>query len=142
LSGPSLYYLDTNVLIAIVEPVAPPEAGQMAFLEKLARGEAAAITSELSLSECLVKPFADNNQRAIDAYFALFTEPSALLVMAVMREILIDAARRRAGSKIPLPDAIHVSTAHAAGCTAFITQDRRIRFGGSMLLSRWIGIDA
>jgi predicted nucleic acid-binding protein len=137
-----LYYLDTNVLIAIVEPVASLEAGQVAFLDKLARGEASALTSELSLSECLVKPIADNNQRAIDAYLALFSEPSALMVMAVTREILIDAARRRAESKMPLPDAIHVSTAHAAGCSAFITEDRRIRFGGSMLLSRWIGIDA
>ena len=137
-----LYYLDTNVLIAIVEPVASLEAGQMAFLDKLARGEAAALTSELSLSECLVKPIADNNQRATDAYLALFAEPSALLVIAVTREILIDAARRRAESKMPLPDAIHVSTAHAAGCSVFITEDRRIRSGRSMLLSRWIGIDA
>lgn len=135
-----LYYLDTNVLIAIVEPVAPLEAGQIAFLDKLARGEAAAITSELSLSECLVKPIADNNQRAIDAYFALFSEPSALMIMTITREILTDAARRRAESKISLADAIHVSTAHAAGCSVFITEDRRIKFGGSMLLARWTGI--
>jgi len=138
--GLPLYYLDTNVLIAIVELVASLEAGQMAFLEKLARGEAAAITSELSLSECLVKPIADNNQRAIDAYLALFSEPSALMVMTITREILTDAARRRAESKISLADAIHVSTAHAAGCSVFITEDRRIKCGGSMLLERWIGI--
>jgi predicted nucleic acid-binding protein len=135
-----LYYLDTNVLIAIAESPTSLETGQMAFLDKLARGEAAALTSEASLSECLVKPFADNNQHAIDIYLALFSAPSALMVMAITREILIDAARLRARSKMSFPDAVHVSTAHAACCSVFVTEDRRIRLDGPMALSRWSGI--
>ncbi len=76
----------------------------------------------------------------LDVYLALFSAPSALMVMAITREILIDAAQLRAGSKMSFPDAIHVSTAHAARCSVFVTEDRRIRLDGPMALSRWNGI--
>lgn len=134
---PALHYLDTNVLIAIIEPVAPLTAGQSYFLERLTSGEAAAVTSEFSLAECLVKPYAEKNQKAIDAYLALFESRRALVAVAVTREILLHAAQLRALSKVSLPDTIHVATAEVAGCSVFITEDRRIRPAQPMELSRW-----
>lgn len=139
---PALHYLDTNVLIAIIEPVAPLTKSQAAFLERLSSGEAAAVASEFALAECLVKPYAEANRKAIDAYLLLFNASRALAVMAVTREILVHAAQLRARSKISLPDAIHVATAEVAGCRVFVSEDRRIRPAEPMRLTRWTDFSA
>lgn len=134
------HYLDTNVLIAIIEPVMPLTDAQAQFLTQLDEGETFAVTSELSLSECLVKPYMDGDQRAADAYFALFEAQPGLAVVAVTREILINAARLRARTRMALPDAIHVSTAAIAECEIFVSDDRRIRMPSGLTVQRWSGM--
>lgn len=137
---PRFHYLDTNVLIAIIEPVMPLTDAQSRFITRLDRGEAFAITSEVALSECLVKPFADGHQPVIDAYLSLFESQRGLAVMSVTREILINAARLRGAFRLSLPDAIHVATAEAAECAVFVTEDRRIRTP-SMRQTSWTLIE-
>ena len=121
------HYLDTNVLIAIIEAVAPLTRAQTDFIARIDSGETIAVASELALSECLVKPIADGNEAAIQAYMALFGSGRTLAVMTVSRDILIEAASLRAVSRMKLADAIHVATALAAGCSIFITDDSGIR---------------
>ena len=50
-------YLDTNMFIYTVEGYAPEEAFLRELLAALEGGRFAAVTSELSLAEVLVKPF-------------------------------------------------------------------------------------
>lgn len=137
---PRFHYLDTNVLIAIIEPVMPLTEAQSQFLARLDGGEAFAVTSELSLSKCLVKPYADADQRVADAYFALFGAKRGLAVVSVTRDILINAARLRANTRMFLPDAIHVSTAEIAGCEAFVSDDRRIKVPDGLAMQSWSGM--
>lgn len=131
-------YLDTNILIALVEPVAALTPGQADLLERMERGDFVGLTSELALSECLVKPIADDNARAQAAYHDLFSARSSLLVFAVTRDVLVSAAALRAGVRLKLPDAIHLATAIQSGCTAFLTNDSDFKPGGLPVeIRRW-----
>jgi predicted nucleic acid-binding protein len=65
--------------------------------------------------------------------FASIPEASAAPVIVGLRieplsaEIAVDAAIIRGSRRIVLADAIHLATARAAGATAFVTNDRRLR---------------
>jgi len=135
------YYLDTNVLIAIVEAAGPLTKEQSGFIARIDAGEHIAIASELALSECLVKPIADANEAAIRAYLALFDGGHTLAVMAVSRDILVEAARLRAVSRMKLADAIHFATALAASCSVFMTDDSGIRPTSDLIMQSWRTMD-
>ena len=63
--------------------------------------------------------------------------PSAWLsVLPVERTILIEAARLQAQLTLRLPDAIHVATAVAAGCSTLLSNDRRLRVPADLKLLR------
>ena len=139
---PALHYLDSNVLIALIEPVAARTAGQADFIAKFDRGEFFAVASELALSECLVKPLADGNAHTAAAYHDLFSASSSLLVMGVTRAILVAAANLRARSRLKLPDAIHLATATEAECIAFVTNDRDFKAAEAPFdIVRWDQLD-
>ena len=119
-------YLDTNVLIALVEPVAPLTPNQRLFVEQLDAGALFAVTSEIALAECLVKPLADDVAHTVRAYYALFAAQSWLMAMPVSRAILIESAALRATHRMGLPDAIHVASARLVEASTFVTDDRRL----------------
>jgi predicted nucleic acid-binding protein len=98
-----------------------------------------AVTSELALAECLVKPMVEHNQAAAAAFQEFFTDGGTLAVVPISREILIRAAELRANTRMPLPDAIHVATAEITACTIFISGDRRIKVPAGIRLAKWIG---
>ena len=120
-------YLDTNVLIALIESVAPLTSPQKQFVTRLDEGQLFGITSELALSECLVKPLADDVQQAVSAYHALFSSQSWLAVLPVSRDVLVEAAVLRSIHRMALPDAIHVASARLAGVLLFVSDDRRLK---------------
>lgn len=95
------------------------------------------VTSEITLAECLVKPFADKDIFAVEAYMAFLGEQPGLPVVPISRSILLSAARLRAETKLKLPDAIHVATAKWAECSAFITNDRGIRHEDGLRVIIW-----
>ena len=120
-------YLDTNIFIYAVEGYEPEAAFLQGLLAALEEGRFAAVTSELTLAEVLVKPFGLGREDAVAAYTELLTPSVRLTVPPVGRAILVEAARQRAALGTPMPDAIHVATALAAGCELFLTNDRRLR---------------
>lgn len=122
-----LAYLDANVVISIVELSSPLSPAQLDFIAALDRGDVDAVTSELTLAECLVKPMADRNLVTVSAYLQALDGRPPLLSAPISHSILVSAARVRAESGMKLPDAIHIATALDAGCDLFITNDRRIK---------------
>jgi len=96
-----------------------------------------AVTSEITLAECLVKPFADRDIFAVETYNSFLSQESGFPVIPISRQILLSAAQLRAENGLKLPDAIHVATAKWAGCSAFVTNDRRIKEGDSMRVVLW-----
>lgn len=135
--APARFYVDTNVVIAIIESSGALTPGQAAFIDDVDRGRNTAVTSELTLAECLVKPMADRNLETVAAYLAFLDGRPQLPVMPVSRAILLEAARLRAESGIKLPDAIHIATASAVNCDVFLTNDRRVKAYVGIKIQWW-----
>ena len=136
MARPSRFYIDTNVAIAIIEASGSLTPGQTAFIGDVDKNRIDAVTSELTLAECLVKPMADRNAGRVAAYLAFLDGRTLLSVLPVSRPILVEAARLRAETGIKLPDAIHVATASAANCDVFLTNDRRMKTS-NITIQQW-----
>lgn len=119
-------YLDTNLFIYALEGFPEFADTIRELFAAIENGALSAITSELTLAETLVKPFMDNDSQRQQAYLDAIQTSDVLTVLPVSREILIEAARLRSSSSLRLPDAIHLATALSAGCTSFLTNDRKI----------------
>ena len=84
-------------------------------------------TSELTISECLVKPLKNKNIEAVNNYLSSIKNNNLLEVVSVSKDILLDAAKIRADIWWKLPDAIHWATAIKYNCKYFFTNDRKIK---------------
>ncbi len=111
MAGRLRYYLDSNVIISVVEATGVFGPAQARFIERIDAGEIEALTNELTVAECLVKPFAERNAVAIAAYLSFLDGRRELPILPVSREIILDVARLRSEQAIKLPDSIHIATA-------------------------------
>lgn len=100
------------------------------------------MTSELTLHECLVKPFADGNRRLAKKYDDFFNPELGFECTELTRPLLIEAARLRATLKLKTPDSIHVAAALAMSCTHFLTNDHRLRVPAPLTALAWDDIEA
>lgn len=110
---------------------------QALFFAHVDQRQIEVVTSEITLAECLVKPFADKDIFAVETYMALLGEQPSLPVVPISRSILLSAAQLRAETKLKLPDAIHVATAKWAECSAFVTNDRGIKHDDALRVIVW-----
>ena len=121
-------YLDANIFIYAIEGFENYKPILLRLLEMIDSGKINAITSELTLSECLVKPYKYNKIDIANVYERFIQSSSTLNVKGIFRDILIDAAKIRAkGVALKLPDAIHLATAISEQCKIFLTNDKGIK---------------
>lgn len=118
-------YLDTNVFIALVED---EDETRVALLSELICKQPTDeppvfCTSEVTLAETLVKPLRLQRETVVQRYEGTILPSYWLDVVPVARDVLYFAAVIRSQFKLKLPDAIHLSSAYAAGCTHFLTRD-------------------
>ncbi|WP_339762750.1 type II toxin-antitoxin system VapC family toxin [uncultured Hoeflea sp.] len=131
-------YLDTNALIGILETSDELDRAQDLLVQEISSGELEAATSELALAECLIKPITDRDEALVRDYLRLLASDSTFLrVIPVTREIILEAARVRAGTRIKLPDAIHLATAKIGQCQAFVSNDKRLASATAMPFRLW-----
>jgi predicted nucleic acid-binding protein len=128
-------YLDTNFFIYSLEEVEPWVVVARRILAALDEGACSGVTSELSLAECLVKPLELGQADLVRTYQAFLQERRFFSVVPITRDLLVEAARLRAISRIKLPDAIHAATALQRRCTSFLTNDTRLTIPGIEVLS-------
>jgi predicted nucleic acid-binding protein len=120
-------YLDTNVFIAAFEHATARADHARWLLSAVEAGWIAGATSELTLAELLVKPLQVGASDLVEAYKDMIQSTAGFEVVTVDRDILIEAARVRAGRlSIRLPDAVHVATARHLGCDCLVTGDGRL----------------
>lgn len=121
-------YIDTNIFIYALEGYPEFAEALTLFFTAIDEGMVKAVTSELSLAESLAKPLMDDNTALENLYLEVFQSSLSLRLVPISRQILIEAARLRAKSKIlKLPDAIHFATARMSGCQIFLTNDKELK---------------
>jgi predicted nucleic acid-binding protein len=119
-------YLDTNILIRLTEGLFDDRNLIDTVVADYVNSGAVFITSELALTEVLVHPIRQKNQRLIEEYGRLMT--SFVKPHPVSREVLYLAAELRAQTaSLRTPDAIHVATAVLASAQQFVTGDQGIK---------------
>lgn len=115
-------YLDTAPIIYSVEKHHDYWQILISLWNALKAKEIEVFTSQLTLLETLVQPIRQNNQPLVAAYESLLTKTDVKLEpinLAVLRQ----AADFRAAQNLKTPDAVHASTAIAANCSYFVTND-------------------
>jgi predicted nucleic acid-binding protein len=126
MEGVERIYLDTNIFITAFETsgVLAEKAALLLLTAPLA-GLPRLVTSELTLSELLVRPFRHNDEALIDTYTSLVSPSAWLTVQSVTRDIFLKAANLRAETpSLKLPDAVHAATAILSGCTHILSNDK------------------
>ncbi len=84
------------------------------------------ITSALTLLEVLVVPYRAGLRILADRYEELLTRGRGVRLVDLTQDQLRAAAQLRAATGAKTPDALQLAAALGAGCTAFLTSDRRL----------------
>jgi predicted nucleic acid-binding protein len=118
--------LDTPVFIYFIEeherylPIVEP------VFEAIDRGSLQAVTSGLTLMETLVLPHRQGDRRLAERYEVLLSHSRGLRLLELTTPLLRTAAQLRATLEVKTPDAIQLAAALHGGCSALLTNDRRL----------------
>ena len=121
-----MVYLDSSALIYSVERHEPYFGLLAPMWQQAGRGHLLLLSSELALTEVLVRPIREGNEVLISRYREMFASADVRLVPA-SRQSWEDAARLRADHGLRTPDALHAATALQERCDIFITNDADFR---------------
>jgi len=119
--------LDSNVLVYLLEAVEPLALPARQLLNAIEAGRAAGVLSVIGLAEVCAGPAKRGDLALVERYADALGSLPGLRIQPITAEVAVDAAVIRGARSIGLPDAIHLATARAAGATAFVTNDHRIR---------------
>jgi len=126
---PRRVYLDANVFIAAFENRGARSDHAWWLLTAIERADLVGVTSELTLAELLVRPMLEQDDDLVQHYKEVIAPGEGFEVVAVRRDILIEAAiLRTVGRSLKLPDAVHVASARLSHCVAIVSDDRRLPF--------------
>jgi len=118
--------VDTALFIYFIEE--HPQFLQLIepLFEEADTGKRELVTSALTLLEVMVIPYRAGDLELANRCEQLLTRSRGVSLIDISREQLRDAAQLRAAAAMRTPDAIQLAAAIGAGCTAFVTNDRRI----------------
>lgn len=119
-------FLDTAPLVYLVE--ANPFYLDLvrAVFELIENGQLRAITSPISLAECLVRPIQESNIAAINTFTHLVLSGANTSFVSIGEVIARRAAELRAKYKFKLPDSLQLAVAIESGCESFLTNDHQL----------------
>jgi predicted nucleic acid-binding protein len=110
-----IYHLEANVqYVPFTEQI-------FSWLE---RPSSEAVTSTLTITELLVQPYRNFDERRVNQFLALLSTIPNLDWIAPSLEIADRAAQIRALHRLRTPDALQAATALHASATALITNDQ------------------
>jgi predicted nucleic acid-binding protein len=119
--------LDSNLFIYLIDDVSPWAERVAELLVGVDSGLASAVLSAIGLTEILSGPARDDDLGRLERNHDDIRAISGLSILPLAPEVAVDAAVIRGARGMTLADAIHLASARAAGATAFITNDRRVR---------------
>jgi predicted nucleic acid-binding protein len=116
-TAPIIYYIEKNPLV--FDRVAP-------IFVQLEAGMISAVTSPVTLAECLVGPIRSNNLEYRQAFVDAVVYGRHTQFVEIDQQVAEEAAQLRVRYKLPLPDALQVAVAIVARCEAFLTNDEKL----------------
>jgi predicted nucleic acid-binding protein len=125
LSGRTVY-LDTSILIYVVEHHSRYSPLLQPLVDAAASGELELLTSELTALETLILPLRSGDAALVQRYHEALFE-SELRVVPITRAVVLEAAHLRAQHPaLRTPDAIHWATMRLEGADYLLTNDARL----------------
>ena len=120
--------LDSNVLIYLLERDEARAELVACLVDAIGTGQVEGVLGTFGLAEVLVGPARWGDAASFEMA-ASTVRNLGFLLQPLDPGTAEDAAWIRGTTGADLPDAMHLASARAAGATAFITNDRRIRAG-------------
>ena len=119
--------VDANVLVYVLDASERRAGVGRAFLDAFEAGTTRGVMSTLGLAEITAGPARTSDPAELERYVDEARSIKGLDFQPVTAEIAVDAGILRGVRGLRLADAIHLASARAAGATAFVTNDRRLR---------------
>jgi len=117
-TAPVIYYVERNPhYFDLVEII----------FDLIDKGLLTAVVSPVTLSECLVVPYRLKLVQLQRDFFDLIVHGNNTIFLPIDHNLAQQAAELRAQYNLTLTDALQISTALAAGCEAFLTNDAMIK---------------
>lgn len=113
-TAPVIYYVEKNPRYAALVDV---------VFDQIDQGELTAVTSPITLAECLVYPYRQNNAQLQQDFKDLIGHGNNTEFVAIDEGVGTKAAELRAAYNIALPDALQIACALKADCDAFLSND-------------------
>ncbi len=118
--------LDTMIFIYAFEEDPAYSRFLRSFFSALEKGEFQAVTSTVTIAECLARPYRKKNFALAAQYMVVFRNFPNLSVIPVTDEVAERAALVRARYNVKAPDALHIATALLSGSRFFLTNDETL----------------
>lgn len=118
--------VDTAIFIYFIEENPQFLPAILPLFQEADQGKRELVTSALTLLEVLVVPYRAGNRLLAERYEALLTRSRGIRLVDLSHDQLRAAAQLRAATAVKTPDALQLVAAIGAGCTTFLTNDRRL----------------
>ncbi len=116
-------YLDSNIIVYIVERHPRYYAVLLPVLQSARDGHAQLFSSQFSLLECLVLPLRGGNSALAADYHRMLLNSDLTLVPITLEVLQVAATLRAQHVSLRTPDAIHWATARLLGVDSILTND-------------------
>lgn len=126
LSGVHRIFLDTPPVIYHIEGTSRYVSLTTPIFLQIRSGDVQAVTSSVTLAECLIGPLRRGDPDLMDRFHRAITRGTNTLFVGV-DPVVERAAAIRAKHALSLTDALQAAAAIATGCDALLTNDRDFR---------------
>jgi predicted nucleic acid-binding protein len=123
LQGVRKLFLDTAPVIYFVERNPQYLPYVRVVFEHVRDSLLTAVTSPVTLAECLVRPYRLGQTELQQEFIDLMTGIEGIEFVEIDQTLALQAAQFRARYNLQLPDAFQIAVALAAECEAFLTND-------------------
>ncbi|GBC95604.1 hypothetical protein HRbin16_01396 [bacterium HR16] len=126
LSGVRRIFLDTAPIIYHVEGVALYQPLTDLIFSRIGEGALVAVTSCITLAECLVHPYRRGDMQLVQQFKNVITRGRNTRYVGV-DSVVEQAAELRARYNLTLIDSLQIASAIADGCDSFLTNDLALK---------------
>jgi predicted nucleic acid-binding protein len=123
LEGNTSLYLDSNILIYLVEGNVELGDLVLAAFREIETNNITLYTSEITVTECLNGAYRAGLEELAQKYLELLSSEEFIILLPVDSDVCIEASRIGAEHRLKTVDSIHLASATLAGCQALLTND-------------------